>query len=307
MISMIVFPLFDTVVLPDTYLVLTPNEYTEYINEPPKKDDTVIFVILKSYRSKSELSHDNFYPIGIRSKFERIHDDLLIFKTEDRLEIRDIVIKNDRICTSIKSLPDKDDVDNNDYIVYGHYADNIDRYSSVFNDDPKIRLAFKINNSLPGKLSAISPLTTLTVDEKYMLLAEHDSKLRLNMVISYIEDFIIEHYIFSDDLRIEDRIYTKNFLDTPRGHEAMENFLERFYFSRYYFNITQLSNKIYKEFGETSDEYIISKGINESYRSPTLKEIADLCGISKDRCIIGMINLVEFCKSHPEKRKHLLL
>ena len=85
---MITIPVYDMIILPDIVYYFKSDVFQELHIEDAKKDDEVLFLILKEDKERVEITADDFYPIGVRGKFLSSDDNGTIsVRTTDRVNI----------------------------------------------------------------------------------------------------------------------------------------------------------------------------------------------------------------------------
>lgn len=63
---MITIPVYDMIILPDIVYYFKSDVFQELNIEDVRKDDEVLFLMLKEDKARSEMTADDFYPIGDR-------------------------------------------------------------------------------------------------------------------------------------------------------------------------------------------------------------------------------------------------
>ncbi len=109
---MLVIPLFDTIVLPNTKVYL-PTEIVQDISkreiEVGKK---VVIIVCKEEFNKKNISLDYFYKIGVSGTISEINSNgYVVVDTKERVEIENIELENSNVYLSIRMLEEKDEID----------------------------------------------------------------------------------------------------------------------------------------------------------------------------------------------------
>ena len=95
---MIVRPVHNILLLPDVSYYFKKDFFNGWCTEPMKKDDDVLFMLLKDDKSGNELTAGDFYPIGISARVEGIDDSENVqIRTLERVDISDIEVADNHI------------------------------------------------------------------------------------------------------------------------------------------------------------------------------------------------------------------
>ena len=95
---MIVRPVHNILLLPDVSYYFKKEFFNGWSTEPIKKDDDVLFMLLREEKNGSELTAGDFFPIGISAKVEGIDESENVqVRTMERVDISDIEIADSHI------------------------------------------------------------------------------------------------------------------------------------------------------------------------------------------------------------------
>ena len=95
---MIIRPVYNILLLPDVAYYFKKDFFNGWCTEPMKKDDDVLFMLLKDDKAGNELTAGDFYPIGISARVEGIDDSENVqIRTLERVDISDIEVADNHI------------------------------------------------------------------------------------------------------------------------------------------------------------------------------------------------------------------
>ena len=99
---MITIPVYDMIILPDIVYYFKSDVFQELNIEDVRKDDEVLFLMLKEDKARSEMTADDFYPIGISGKFQSRDDNGVIsVRTTNRVNVLQVNVTADEIVASV--------------------------------------------------------------------------------------------------------------------------------------------------------------------------------------------------------------
>lgn len=108
---MVVLPLYNTLLVPDTTVCLQAEFVKNLIGKAPVEQEKVIILVLKDNYRKSEFKPECFYPIGISSVITEVSSSgLVLFHNKCRVSIDSVrVLKDKSIKVKVTELADIDD------------------------------------------------------------------------------------------------------------------------------------------------------------------------------------------------------
>ncbi|MDO4175621.1 MAG: hypothetical protein Q4D42_12740, partial [Eubacteriales bacterium] len=95
---MILVPAYDLVLLPGTRLYFKNEYYKELAQKDPEPGDSVIFVLLKQRKERSNISEEDIYPIGVTGMVEDIDaEDNICIQTVSRVTLNQVDMEHNAV------------------------------------------------------------------------------------------------------------------------------------------------------------------------------------------------------------------
>ena len=102
---MTVIPLFDTVVLPNV-LFYFKREYLESMRAvPASEQEPALFLVLKEPRDRADMRAEDFYPLALIGRVERIDDDSIGVRSLRRVSLDDLRVTPLRFEANVSDRP----------------------------------------------------------------------------------------------------------------------------------------------------------------------------------------------------------
>lgn len=267
-----VIPIYNTIILPNTTLVLHIDKVKPYFTGQPDKSDDIIFAVMKRECELCELRPDSFYTIGVRARYIRKEGYSLLFKIGNRLELSDFVVNNGRVGLSIKEIPEE----TTDSIVLSE-RDNLyllcEKQRIREEEGEDTRVALKSNSTLDGIVGAISPLMHLSSEERYALTAENDINERKRCIHCLLTSYLEQSTGYYNEMYLEKAAYKLySNCDTLFG---------------------KVSDTVQGECGKKSFAYMVASWFKENKTYTTLRDISNDLAIPIGDVVDGMIELAE--------------
>ena len=174
---MIVRPVHNILLLPDVSYYFKKDFFNGWSTEPIKKDDDVLFMLLKDDKNGNELTAGDFYPIGISARVEGIDDSENVqIRTLERVDISDIEVADNHITATAS--------------IRGEINDISDEEESELFGKLRGALLKFVQGYQWGVWARSYILQNLNTDEKYKILAADSRKERDKLIENAIYEFI---------------------------------------------------------------------------------------------------------------------
>ena len=113
---MITIPVYDMIILPDIVYYFKSDVFQELNIEDARKDEEVLFLMLKEDKMRSEMTADDFYPIGVSGRFQsRDENGVISVRTTERVNVLQVNVTEDEIVASITLREDLEDLSQEEY------------------------------------------------------------------------------------------------------------------------------------------------------------------------------------------------
>ena len=189
---MITIPVYDMIILPDIVYYFKSVVFQELHIEDAKKDDEVLFLILKEDKERVEITADDFYPIGVRGKFLSSDDNGTIsVRTTDRVNIMQAEVDDTGIHASITLREDMEDLSPEERKErYGKLRDSLLKFVQGFQWGIMARGYILHWKSMEETVSSLAGYLSLTSEEKYEILAEDQISVRTDLMERAVYEFM---------------------------------------------------------------------------------------------------------------------
>ena len=189
---MITIPVYDMIILPDIVYYFKSDVFQELHIEDAKKDDEVLFLILKEDKERVEITADDFYPIGVRGKFLSSDDNGTIsVRTTDRVNIMQAEVDDTGIQASITLREDMEDLSPEERKErYGKLRDSLLKFVQGFQWGIMARGYILHWKSMEETVSSLAGYLSLTSEEKYEILAEDQISVRTDLMERAVYEFM---------------------------------------------------------------------------------------------------------------------
>ncbi len=183
---MLVIPVYNTVLLPDSTVYLNPEEVQSMTGKTLSIGDRVMLIPLREHAEKEHLTSDMFYSIGVEGEVtESVISGVLSVKTGNRLNVFDPIIMNDgTVMAAGERRPDILDSDPaEEQKRYDQLRDEILAFVKDSRFQAPVTMYFESgSHTLSDVACAMTFWITESAESKYKLLEEDSRKNRLAMV-----------------------------------------------------------------------------------------------------------------------------
>lgn len=189
---MITIPVYDMIILPDIVYYFKSDVFQELNIEDVRKDDEVLFLMLKEDKARSEMTADDFYPIGISGKFQSRDDNGVIsVRTTNRVNVLQVNVTADEIVASVtlrENIEDLSDEERKER--YGRMRDSLLKFVQGFQWGVMARGYILHWKSMEETVSSLAGYLNLSSEEKYEILAADHTSVRTELMEKAIYEFI---------------------------------------------------------------------------------------------------------------------
>lgn len=189
---MITIPVYDMIILPDIVYYFKSDVFQELNIEDVRKDDEILFLMLKEDKTRSEMTADDFYPIGISGKFQSRDDNGVIsVRTTNRVDILQVNVTADEITASVTLREDIEDLSEEERKErYGKMRDSLLKFVQGFQWGIMARGYILHWKSMEETVSSLAGYLNLSNEEKYEILAADHTSVRTELMEKAIYEFI---------------------------------------------------------------------------------------------------------------------
>ena len=189
---MLVVPLYDTLVLPNTKVYLPTEIVKDISNREIEKDKKVVILICKEEFRKQNISLDYFYKIGVSGIVTEINPNgYIVIDTKERVEIENIEIENSNVYLSIRMLPEEDDIDEKEEMkILSKLKKSILSFLKQFQWGILVRSYIIQIKSVSELACMMNTWLSINPEEKYNLLEEESIKKRTKKIENLIREYI---------------------------------------------------------------------------------------------------------------------
>ncbi len=189
---MITIPVYDMIILPDIVYYFKSDVFQELNIEDARKDEEVLFLMLKEDKMRSEMTADDFYPIGVSGRFQsRDENGVISVRTTERVNVLQVNVTEDEIVASITLREDLEDLSQEEYKKhYSKMRDSLLKFVQGFQWGVMARGYILHWKSMEETVSSLAGYLNLTSEEKYDILAADQTSVRVELMEKAIYEFI---------------------------------------------------------------------------------------------------------------------
>ncbi|MDD6667982.1 MAG: endopeptidase La [Lachnospiraceae bacterium] len=111
---MTVVPVYNMVLVPEANIYLKSDNYKNVTGRNPEVGERVILIAMKEYKTRDELTDQDFFPIGVSGEITEVNtaNNYLVIRTKDRRNIDEVTVYPDHsLELTVTRRPDTDDLD----------------------------------------------------------------------------------------------------------------------------------------------------------------------------------------------------
>ena len=189
---MIVVPVYNMVILPDISMTFKKDFFDDDVAHAIREGEKVLFLFKKVDKSRRNLTGKDFYPIGLTGVVESVDDDGdITVRSEDRMNIGDIIVSESEIYADAVIRPDVRDVSEEDRKkLLETLKARITEFVQKFPWGLMVRSYINRWKNPEECATALSAYFTLDVDERFAILAADKESERLDLIEKAVYGFI---------------------------------------------------------------------------------------------------------------------
>ncbi len=189
---MIVRPVHNILLLPDVSYYFKKDFFNGWCTEPMKKDDDVLFMLLKDDKAGNELTAGDFYPIGISARVEGIDDSENVqIRTLERVDISDIEVADNHITATASIRGEISDIsDEEEAELFSKLRGALLKFVQGYQWGVWARSYILQRKNLHDLACSLTDYLNLNTEEKYKILAADSRKERDGLIENAIYEFI---------------------------------------------------------------------------------------------------------------------
>ena len=189
---MIVIPVYNMVILPDISMTFKKDFFDDSTAGSIREGEKVLFLFKRSDKNRRSLTGKDFYPIGLTGVVEAVDDDGdITVRSEDRMNIGDIIVSDSEIYADAVIRPDIRDVSEEDKKkILETLKVRITEFVQKFPWGLMVRTYINRWKNAEECATALSAYLTLDVDERFAILAADKESERLDLIEKAVYEFI---------------------------------------------------------------------------------------------------------------------
>ena len=177
-------PIYDLLVLPGVTFFFKKDMFPNQEITSENEGEDVLFLLLKSEKSREDLTKEDFYSLGVSGKIENIDGEGNVrIRIKERVEVSDIEVSADSVSASAIICSDVDDISD---------EEERERFEKLKKDLMKFAQGFQWGVWARGFIlhwkninevaCALSGYFNLTWDEKYAMMETSSRKHRCDLI-----------------------------------------------------------------------------------------------------------------------------
>ena len=182
---MAVLPVYNILLAPNAALCIKTDTYKAMVNREPHLGDKVTVAVAKNDVTKTQLTADSFYPIGINGEIADINESgFMMINLMNRVDIESLMVLPDRsIDIEVRRHPDVEDLDEESAKPrFAAVKEAINKFSEEMEWKHSLRPYSDAWSNIGEVAVTISPWLDLSNEERYKILAEDSQSRRFDML-----------------------------------------------------------------------------------------------------------------------------
>ena len=182
---MAVLPVYNILLAPNAALCIKTDTYKAMVNREPHIGDKVTVAVAKNDVTKTQLTADSFYPIGINGEIADINESgFMMINLMNRVDIESLMVLPDRsIDIEVRRHPDVEDLDEESAKPrFAAVKEAINKFSEEMEWKHSLRPYSDAWSNIGEVAVTISPWLDLSNEERYKILAEDSQSRRFDML-----------------------------------------------------------------------------------------------------------------------------
>lgn len=190
---MLVVPVYNKIVLPHADIYFQAEEFNKLANEKFDQGTRVVLVVSRENVSRSKMTGESFYPIGVSGVVSEINAQGYIrVKTFNRVDIRSAAINPDlSIDLELKRRMDEEDLDENTaYEKLMALKEECGKVAKGFQWADAIGQFIKELDTVESLICALSPWMNMEPEDRYALLEIDSRKERTEKIEKLLYEYL---------------------------------------------------------------------------------------------------------------------
>ncbi len=196
-----VLPLYNVLVLPHSDIFFQTQTFRAIAGNNVYQGDEIRILILKEQQTRSEITAESFYPIGVIGTIEEISTEgYVVIRTGDRVDVQEITVnENHEILAETTKRIDIIDMDAAEAEErLAHLKDGLREMATRFRFGDMMRTYIDQYSSIEEAASVLSAWLTLSNEERYALLSEDSMRKRFDELEKIIYEYTEVAKVTSD-------------------------------------------------------------------------------------------------------------
>ena len=221
---MLVVPVYNKIVLPHADIYFQAEEFNKLASEKFDQGSKVVLVVSKENVSRSKMTGESFYPIGVSGIVSEINTQGYIrVKTFNRVDIRSAAINTDlSIDLELKRRMDEEDLDENAaYEKLIALKEECGKVAKGFQWENAMNQFIKELDTIESLICALSPWMEMEPADRYALLEIDSRKERTEKI-----EKILYEYLESAEVNKEANIHQQAEYQAQYREQAIKKQIE---------------------------------------------------------------------------------
>ena len=190
---MAVVPFYNTILAPDTSMVVRSDYYQTVTGKRPVPGEKVILIVCKEEQAREDLTEDSFYPVGVSGAITEVNDGgIAVVRTGSRVNLNEVTIYRDHSIDL--SISRRRDIEDMDYETADEKLKEVKkalaRLSEQYENTNTLRGFIARCHSMAEVACMLSPWMLNSNRERYEVLEEDSQQKRADMLEKMIYENI---------------------------------------------------------------------------------------------------------------------
>lgn len=190
---MVVIPIYDMILLPDITFYFKKDVFQD-LQIPPVKEagEDIIFAVLKENKNRSDMTPEDFYPVGLSGKVENIDEEGNVsIGVKERVQLSDLEITDQGISVAAAIVSDVEDVNEEDLKSrFEKLRNELLGFAQNFQWGLWARAYIMHWKTMEEIVCALSGYINLSNEDKYAILETNSQNERTELIEKAIYEFV---------------------------------------------------------------------------------------------------------------------
>lgn len=190
---MVVIPIYDMILLPDITFYFKKDVFQD-LQIPPVKEagEDIIFAVLKENKNRSDMTPEDFYPVGLSGKVENIDEEGNVsIGVKERVQLSDLEITDQGISVAAAIVSDVEDVnEENLKSRFEKLRNELLGFAQNFQWGLWARAYIMHWKTMEEIVCALSGYINLSNEDKYAILETNSQNERTELIEKAIYEFV---------------------------------------------------------------------------------------------------------------------